>query len=528
MISVIVPALNAADTLGTCLSALLAQSLPRTQYEVIVVDDGSTDGTAEIAHRSGVRVICQQHAGPAAARNLGARVAQGELLLFTDADCEPAPDWIAHMSGAFQDPELQGAKGAYRTRQKHLVARFVQLEYEDKYRRLRRQRRVDFVDTYSAAYRRDVFVANGGFDLAFPTASVEDQEFSFRLARKGYKLAFVPAAIVCHRHDATLGEYWRRKFGIGYWKALLLRRHPERVTGDSHTPHSLKAQVALVGLMMPMFVLAAWWPSLRWPMLAVVLAFVFTTIPFLLHAAQHGWVMLLVSLFLLLVRALALGCGLLVGATHFARLPDAHPAAIGGWERALKRVMDICGSLVGLGVTAPLLALAAVAIRLDSPGPVLLTQQRAGANGRPISVLRLRTTLENAEQRGPGPARMPSPEPTGKWREAPRMTGVGRFLRRTSIDALPQLWNVLRGQMSLVGPQPGEPQTVRLYNDRQRQILVIKPGITGPTWVSGRADLDLDDRVRLELDYVEHYSLWKDIRILARTVWAVVSGRGAH
>jgi hypothetical protein len=153
VVSVIVPAYNAEATLGDCLAAL--------------------------------QLIRQPNAGPAAARNRGVQAARGEILLFTDADCAPTPDWIERLTEPFRAPEVAGAKGVYRTRQRELVARFVQLEYEDKYARMSRQDRIDFVDTYSAAYRRDVFLANGGFDALFPAASVEDQEFSFRLARKG-------------------------------------------------------------------------------------------------------------------------------------------------------------------------------------------------------------------------------------------------------------------------------------------------------------------------------------------------------
>ena len=524
----IVPAYNAEDTLDSCLSALRAQSLPATQFEIVVVDDGSTDGTADIARQHGVRLVCQQNAGPAAARNRGAQAARGQMLLFTDADCEPAPDWIEHLVAPFEDSELQGAKGAYRTRQRELVARLVQLEYEEKYDRLLRQSRIDFVDTYSAAYRRDVFLANGGFDPAFPVPSVEDQELSFRLARKGYKLAFVPEAIVYHRHDASLPEYWRRKFGIGYWKAMLLRWHPERMAGDSHTPQSLKAQIGLAGLMVLMLLLAPWWPDARWPALAAVVAFGLTALPFLVRAARRGWTVLLAAPFLLLVRALALGAGLLVGSTHFVRRVDSHSLSVSGWERALKRAMDILLSLVGLIITAPLLAIAAVAVKLDSPGPALFVQERVGVSGRPFRMYKLRTMVESAEQRQPEPAGPASDAPTRKVRGDPRATRVGRLLRRTSLDELPQLWNVLRGQMSLVGPRPEEVQVVRLYDDWQRQRLAVKPGMTGPMQISGRADLGLDDRVRLELDYVEHYSLWRDICILARTALAVVSGRGAY
>ena len=529
MISVIIPAYNAGDTLGGCLAALEAQSLTRNQYEIIVVDDGSTDRTAEIARRYDVRLVRQPNAGPAAARNRGAQAARGEILLFTDADCEPAPDWIERMLAPFRDPEVAGAKGVYRTRQRKPVARFVQLEYEDKYARMSHQERIDFVDTYSAAYRRDVFLANGGFDPLFPTASVEDQEFSFRLARKGYRLAFVPQAVVYHRHDTTLGEYWRRKFGIGYWKALLLRWHPERAVRDSHTPQVLKVQIGLVGLLGLSLPLALFWTPARWSALSVAPLFALTAAPFLLRVARRDPAVAVVAPFLLVWRALALGTGLAAGFLRFSRRASPHRPPIGGLNRAIKRAMDIAGSLVGLILTAPLLALLAVAIKLDSPGPVFFFQERVGENGRPFRMIKLRTMVEGAEEMLPTPVDLRSlPSPAFKLRHDPRVTRVGRFLRRTSLDELPQLWNVLKGEMSLVGPRPEEIRVVCLYNDWHRQRLAVKPGLTGPMQVNGRADLSLDERVRLELHYIQNYSLWKDVCILARTLVAVVSGRGAY
>ncbi|MCL4294647.1 MAG: glycosyltransferase [Anaerolineae bacterium] len=242
-ISVIVPVYNGRQTLPACLRALQHQTCPPN--EVIVVDDGSTDDTAVIAARAGVTVLSQKNAGPAAARNHGAQAAQGDILLFTDADCVPAPDWVEQMVAPFADPTVAGVKGEYRTRQSELVARFVQQEYQDRYDRMMGQSRIDFVDTYAAAYRRDLFLAAGGFDSSFPTASVEDQEFSFRLAGQGYRLVFAPGAIVYHQHDRTLAEYVQRKFWIGYWKARVTRRYPAKLFRDSHTPQTLKAQMGL-------------------------------------------------------------------------------------------------------------------------------------------------------------------------------------------------------------------------------------------------------------------------------------------
>jgi lipopolysaccharide/colanic/teichoic acid biosynthesis glycosyltransferase/GT2 family glycosyltransferase len=529
VISVIIPAYNAEDTLEDCLTALEAQSVARERYEIIVVDDGSTDSTAEIAAQRGVQLIRQPNAGPASARNRGAEAAQGDVLLFTDADCAPAPDWIERLIEPFRDPQVAGAKGVYRTRQGALVARFVQREYEDKYARMSRQKQIDFVDTYSAAYRRDVFVANGGFEQRFPTASVEDQELSFRLARKGYKLVFVPQAVVYHRHAATVGAYWRRKFGIGYWKALLLRWHPERAVRDSHTPQVIKLQMALMGLLLLAASAIPLWPPAGWGGLAAATAFLLSTLPFSLRTARHDPGVAAAAALLLACRALALGAGLAAGGLRLSLQPGRRRPPIGGLSRALKRAMDILGGLVGLLLTGPLLPLAAAAIKLDSPGPVFYVQERMGENGRPFRMFKLRTMVKGAEEMLPALVDSGAlVSPAFKLPDDPRITRVGRWLRRFSLDELPQLWNVLRGEMSLVGPRPEETWAVRLYSDWHRQRLAVRPGITGPMQVNGRGDLGLNERVQLELDYIHNYSLWKDIWLLARTVIAVFSCRGAY
>lgn len=528
--SVVIPAYNAGDTLECCLQALERQTVPRAAYEVIAVNDGSTDDTAEVVRRHPqVELLDQANAGPAAARNRGAQAARGEILLFTDADCEPAPDWIERMVEPFTDPEIAGAKGVYRTRQEERVARFVQLEYEDKYDRMSRRERIDFIDTYSAAYRRDLFLENEGFDTVFTTASVEDQELSFRLARKGYQFVFLPQAAVYHQHDRTVREYWRRKVGIGYWKALLLRWHPERLVQDSHTPQVLKVQMLLVALLLALAVPALLWPPARWAALVTGLVFLLTAFPFLFQTARRDLAVTAVAPFLLFVRGLALGLGLVRGFLRFSRSPSPRQAPISGLDRAIKRAIDLVGSAIGLVLFAPLLPILALAIKLDSPGPVFFVQERAGENGRPFQMVKLRTMVEGAEEMLPDLIDLETPSnSTLKLEDDPRVTRVGWFLRHTSIDEVPQLWNVLKGDMSLVGPRPEETRIVRHYSDWHRQRLAVKPGITGPMQVNGRAELDLDERVALDLVYIRDYSVWKDLVILVKTVIAVLTGRGAY
>jgi lipopolysaccharide/colanic/teichoic acid biosynthesis glycosyltransferase len=180
-------------------------------------------------------------------------------------------------------------------------------------------------------------------------------------------------------------------------------------------------------------------------------------------------------------------------------------------------------------LAAPLFPILALLIKLDSPGPVLFIQERAGKDGRPFRIYKLRSMVDGADEMLPDLVDLDhlSP-PVVKLRDDPRVTRVGRFLRRTSLDELPQLVNVLLGEMSLVGPRPEEMRIVRLYNDWHRQRLAVKPGITGPMQVSGRGDLHFDRRVQLELDYIRDYTVIEDLRILLRTLLVVITGRGAY
>ncbi len=527
-LSVIVPARDAAGTLPACLEALADQTLSEA-VEMIVVDDGSKDDTASVAGRYGAICVSISPAGPAAARNFGARQARGELLLFTDADCVPAPTWAAALSAVFCDPAVAGARGVYRTREHGLVPRFVQLEYSSKYERIMRSETIDFVDTYSAAYRHDVFMANGGFEVAFPTPSVEDQEFSFRLARKGYKLVFAPDAVVYHRHDLTLAEYVKRKYWIGYWKAFLLRRHPEKAFRDSHTPASQRLQIALLGgagICIGLGWISSFFLAASIPLIAL---FVLSALPFLTFIFRYDRKVLLAAPGLLVARAAALGAGLMAGFLDLRRRRLGRQGVLSVSQMVIKRSMDIVGAATGLILFSPWMLLFGALVRLDSPGPTFFVQERVGENGRRFRMVKLRSMRVSAEREfALAVALNPLPGPAVKVPGDPRVTPVGAWLRRWSLDELPQLWNVLRGEMSLVGPRPEEVGVVDQYSDWHRQRLLVRPGMTGPMQINGRGLLSLDERVRLELEYIQNYSIWRDVDILIKTIPAVVSGNGAY
>jgi lipopolysaccharide/colanic/teichoic acid biosynthesis glycosyltransferase len=185
----------------------------------------------------------------------------------------------------------------------------------------------------------------------------------------------------------------------------------------------------------------------------------------------------------------------------------------------IRRLLDIVVSAFALVIGAPLLAVAVLAIRLESRGPAIYRQRRAGLHGAPFDVLKLRTMVDGAEHIGAGLAVNANDS---------RITRVGAFLRRTSLDELPNLLNVLRGEMSLIGPRPTLPAQVDQYTARQRGRLAVKPGISGWAQVNGRASLPWSERIELDLYYVEHRSLALDLKILLRTPALILGGSGLY
>jgi exopolysaccharide biosynthesis polyprenyl glycosylphosphotransferase len=200
------------------------------------------------------------------------------------------------------------------------------------------------------------------------------------------------------------------------------------------------------------------------------------------------------------------------------------------WQLLAKRAMDFIGAGVGLLVLGPLVMLpAAIAIKLTSPGPILFRQRRSGLHGRQFTMYKFRSMVSNAEMlRTELEAFNEATGPVFKIKQDPRVTPLGRWLRRTSIDEFPQLWNVLRGDMSLVGPRPPIPSEVEKYDPWHRRRLSMKPGLTCLWQISGRANIGFEQWMKLDLEYIDHWSLWLDLKILARTIPTVLGGLGAH
>ncbi len=216
---------------------------------------------------------------------------------------------------------------------------------------------------------------------------------------------------------------------------------------------------------------------------------------------------------------------------------ELNKTPLDGWKKIIKRIIDIIGSLIAIIIFSPIMLLIALAIKLDSEGPIFFGYQRIGQHGKPFFYFKFRSMIKNAHQmrydenfrkkvqdlRG-----WNKENPMIKYKNDPRITRVGKFIRRTSLDELPEFFNVLIGKMSLVGPRPHEPEEVAKYKKEYKKLLTIKPGITGLSQISGRSDLIFQKEVRLDIYYIENWSLKLDLYILLKTPFAIFKKREAE
>lgn len=325
-VSIIIPTFNGGPRIGNCLDALLEHTAGRG-VEILVVNDGSTDNTVDVVGRySTVRLINQANAGPAAARNRGAMESSGKILLFTDDDCIVTSDWLTSMLEPFKDPEAVGTKGVYRTRQKRLVARFVQMEYEDRYRLMSAADSIDFIDTYSAGFRRERFLEMDGYDTSFPVACAEDAELSYRMSNSGWKMKFAPGAIVYHTHPDTLRAYAAKKHKFAFWRVMAVRKNPGKGIKDSHTPQLMKLQLLFAPALLLALVLDLAMRSRIPASLLVIVLFVLSTFPFAMRAIRKDLLVGLFSPGLLALRSCAQLVGVIGGIAHAIWSPAKIPS----------------------------------------------------------------------------------------------------------------------------------------------------------------------------------------------------------
>lgn len=320
MISVVIAAFNEEKTLKTCLDSLFAQTASSDSYEIIVADDGSSDGTREVAgsyckakgaQAPAVEVVSQSNQGPGAARNLGARHARGDVLLFIDADSAADPRLVEKMAAVFADPAIAGASGEKKTLQTNLWARYVQIEYDYKYERLARHPTIDFVDSSTAGYRREVFLSSGGFDTSLEEA--EDTELSFRLSERGCRLVLVPEAITWHSHPESPVRYLWRKFQYARGRVNVYARYPRKAMSDQRTPMTQKVQPFIAYAFVPAFLGAFVWIGFIWLLAALVVLFLATTWDLMSYFGNRSRPLALLVPAVVWLSAYATGAGALLG-----------------------------------------------------------------------------------------------------------------------------------------------------------------------------------------------------------------------
>lgn len=258
--SVVVPVYNAVHTLPALLNSLATQQ-DAPDFELVLVDDGSTDAIESVVNdfqaEFPVNFIRQgKNQGPGVARNTGIFNAVGEIVVFTDADCCPEKDWLKKMTDPFADPVVVGVKGVYKTFQTDLWARLAQVEFVERYELLESKPEIDFIDTYSGAYRKEALIRVGGFNTTYRHADNEDVDLAFRVKKSGGRFVFVKDAVVFHLHREGWWNYARLKYGRGFWRMKVYGEHLEKAGNDSYTPTSLKAQLLLCFLL-PFFLFSS-------------------------------------------------------------------------------------------------------------------------------------------------------------------------------------------------------------------------------------------------------------------------------
>jgi glycosyltransferase involved in cell wall biosynthesis len=280
-VSVVIPAYNAERTIGEVVAHSLSQTKGSLQVELIVIDDGSTDDTAAVAESAGATVIRQQNSGPAAARNRGWKSATGTFICFTDSDCIPAADWLENLLDGFTDSQVGAVAGSYEiANRSSWLARWVHQEIRERHKRM--PSFIQAFGSYNVAIPRHVLQATGGFDPVYRRASGEDNDLSYRIIKKGWRIAFRPKARVAHFHPEKLWTYLKEQYRHGFWRAKLYKAHPDMTGGDDYTRvrdriepilvlgilgFSLLAVLGITRLMWPLFFLLVLYFSihLSWP-----------------------------------------------------------------------------------------------------------------------------------------------------------------------------------------------------------------------------------------------------------------------
>lgn len=519
LVSVIMPIRNEARTLPLALASVLAQDYPPDRLEIWVVDGYSADGSREyiqnIAKRDQrVHLLDNPDLIAAAAMNRGIAAARGTVIVRVDGHCSLPPNYVRYCVERLQAGVADNVGGVQVAVGSGYIGRAIALAQNSFWGTAgvahRQARREGYSDTvFLGSWRRETLIALGGFDESLIHG--QDAELNGRLRARGGRILVspqIPVTYFCRNHLLSLaGQY----AGYGYWRAVILARQPETIRWR----HLLTAAGVLISLLALLGGLL--WPVLWWGtaltaglyLLVTGLAAVQTT-----GRDSRRYLPVLPLVFALL--HLTWGIGFWYGVISW-----------GGPGRVtrqlypiLKRGFDLLGALFGLFCLGLIVPLIALINRLTSPGPLFYSQERVGWQGRRFRCYKLRTMVPNAEADG---------QPVWASENDGRVTWLGRFLRRSHLDEMPQFWNVLKGEMSLVGPRPERPEIVEQLRRQlpdYEQRHTVRPGMAGLALVELGYTASLDEtalKLVYDLVYVKRASFCFDLCILWRA-WGTVLG----
>ena len=325
--SIIVPVYNAQESINQLHNSLINQSANGINYEIIYVNDGSKDNTRKILESyipsDHITIINQKNQGPANARNNGVTYSRGDIILFTDSDCELQKNWLFEMIKPFHDPDIVGVQGCYKTRQNKIIALFDQFEIENNYKKMLRNKYIDSIGTYSAAYRKNIFLKAGGFNNSYKEASGEDFELSYYIHNCGHKMVVTDKAICFHKHPDNLMSFLKIKYRRGYWRALLHKKNTKKIINNLYTNNILKFQAILVSLFFISLLLLLFDFQLIIFPIFIVIFFFLLCIPFTFHYFCRSYKTAILSPILIFLRITAFFIGLSYGILTFHLLQSS-------------------------------------------------------------------------------------------------------------------------------------------------------------------------------------------------------------
>lgn len=550
LVTVIMPIRNESQYIHSSLKSVLAQDYPQECLEILVVDGLSTDGTRElvanyIAYFPNVRLIDNPQKIVSTALNLGIREARGDILIRVDGHCEIEPDYIRHCVQHLLIDKVDCVGGPIDTIGESVTAEAIAIAMSSRFGvgdspfRTIRDRSMLVDSVAFPAYTRKVIERIGLFDEEL--VRDQDDEYNYRLRKFGGKILLSPDIRSRYYSRSSLFSLWKQYFQYGFWKVRVFQKHPRQMRLRQFVPPAFAASllIPLLGsLFIPQFIL----------LIGMILALygVASTTASMSLVRGRNWKHFPLLPIAFLILHLGYGLGFLVGLVKFAgrwtwareisRPPEPQKAFHLGiqllylFDQLARRSLDIVASTIGLLLLSPIFLMIGLLIRRDSPGPILYKGQRVGKNGRIFQIYKFRTMYEQA-------ASSQGPKITGP--DDPRITKIGEWLRETKLNELPQLWNVLKGDMSLVGPRPEDPFFVAKWSEEVRhEILSVRPGITSPASVIYRNEeallksvnvMDkylyevLPTKIRFDQVYVRNRTFLSDLDVILLTIIAVLA-----